>query len=90
MSGTLRMALSLAPEAMSPAQRWDRICQAVGEAHIARSKNAQAQSEAAEYLAGEDYEAACDSILILLLAPEAIPMINEAREFLHYTYGGRG
>ncbi len=89
MSGALRLATALAPDALSPAQRWDRICHAVCEAQIASCHSGQAQSEAAEYLAGEAYEAACDSILALILAPEAIPMINEAREFLHFNYGGQ-
>lgn len=89
MSGALRLATALAPEALSPAQRWDRIFQAVGEANIASHKSGRAQTEAGEYLAGEEYDSACDNLLMLILAPEAVPMLNEAREFLHFTYGGK-
>ena len=81
--------MSIEPLAMSHAQRWDRICQAVGEAHLAASQLAQSQSEAADYLAGEAHSAACDVILQLVMAPEGIPMMNDVREFLHVTYGGQ-
>ena len=89
MNSALRLATSIAPEALSPAQRWDRICQAVGDVHLAATDRARAQSEAAEYLAGEAHDAACDTILHLIMAPEAKSMMNEVREFLHVTYGAR-
>lgn len=88
MNSVLRLASALVPEAMSPVQRWDRICQAVGEAHIASHKGGRAQTEAGEYLAGEAYDAACDTILQLILAPEATRMMTEAREFLAFHLRG--
>lgn len=89
MSVAQRPSSLIAPQTLSPAQRWDRICQAVGEVHSARTKRAQAQTEAADYLAGEAHDIACDRLMMLVLAPEAVPMMDEVRGFLNVTYGGR-
>ena len=89
MSSAPRLATLLVPQTISHAQRWDLICQAVGEACLADAQRAQSQTDAADYLAGEAHDAACDTILQLVMAPEAMPMMNDVREFLHVTYGGQ-
>lgn len=74
---------------MSPAQRWTSLCQAVEAAQSASVQMARGQSEAAEFLAGEGHDVACDQILLLIMAPEARVMRDQVKEFLDCTYGGQ-
>lgn len=74
---------------MSPAQRWDAICKLVEEARRCTVVSAQAQTEAAEFIASEAHGAACDQLLMLILSPEAGRMLAEVKEFLDFSYGGQ-